>query len=124
MKYTLYIVAFLVIGIIVLSCTISQSNTTLIARNQSDNFIDSVVFNINGYAQKISEVEANTEKKIEVSKNSIPNNNHDILVVVKAYMKDGKVISNQFYNDLTGAPGKSITAAITKELQLILKPEW
>src|SRR5688500_1386833 len=109
MKYTLHIVAFFVIGIIVLSCTISQSDTILIAGNQSDNFIDSVVFNINGYAQKITEIAANTEKKIEVSQNSIPNNSHDVFVDVKAYIKEGKVISKHFYNDLTGSPGKSIT---------------
>lgn len=125
MKIIWHIVFLLMTAIISVSCSIFDStNTMVIVKNQSNYFIDSTIFNINGFKLKVIEIEINTEKKVEILQSLIPSNNHDVSVFATTYLKNGKKINAQFYNDLSGSPGKSITAIIDSNLNLILKPEW
>ena len=118
------IAVLLVLVIICLSCSIFNSDTTLIVKNQSNSLIDSAVFNVNGFKQKIIDIGILSEKRIEVPQKLIPNNKHHVITFVSIYLNGGKILKSQDYNDLTGSPGKSITAIIDKDLNLILKPEW
>lgn len=124
MKFKIQIASLFVLGIIILSCTTLDPDTALIVKNQSGNFIDSTVFFINGFKHNITGIDINSTKKNEISHSLIPGNRHDIRVFVAVYLKGGKTLNSQFYNDLTGSPGKSITAIIDNSLQLTLEPEW
>jgi len=119
------IVFLFAITLINISCSFfGRTNIVLVVKNGSNSFIDSAIFKINGYKENIARININVEKQIDVPRNLIPNNKHDITVFVTVFLRGGKTLSAQFYNDLTGSAGKSITAVVDSNLQLILKPEW
>ncbi len=92
-----------------------QKSTELKFNNQSNVFIDSVVFFVNNCKWKMNSIKPNSNTKNSVTLDSLVLNNHDVVVIANLYLKDSLFRGAYNYNDLSGDLAESYT--------LILKPD-
>jgi hypothetical protein len=92
-----------------------QKSTELKFNNQSNIFIDSVVFFVNNCKWKMNSIKPNSSRKNMVNLDSLQLNNHDVTVRANLYLKDSLFRGAYNYDDLRGDLAESYI--------LILKPD-
>lgn len=92
-----------------------QKSTELKFNNQSNIYIDSVVFFVNNSKWKMDSIKPNSNRKNMVNLDSLRLNNHDVTVKAHLYLKDSLFRGAYNYDDLRGD--------LAERYILILKPD-